>query len=155
MGIEIERKFLVLDDRYKKAATHQEVLRQGYLGRMGRASVRIRRQGDRAFLNIKSATLGIARREYEYEVPGTDAEEMLADLCDGAVISKTRYHVPVGTHVFEVDEFDGDNTGLVVAEIELVHADEAFERPGWLGEEVSDDPRYYNVALVTHPYRDW
>lgn len=155
MGIEIERKFLVIDDRFKKDARHHEVLRQGYLGKMGRASVRIRREGDLAYLNIKSAQLGISRREYEYPVPVHEAEEMLRDLCEGAIISKTRYHVPCGRHVFEVDVFDGDNQGLVVAEIELTHEDEIFTRPVWLGEEVSDDPRYYNVALVAHPFCAW
>ncbi len=155
MGIEIERKFLVLDDRYKAAATKVEKMEQGYLGKLGRASVRIRRHDDQATLNIKSATLGISRREYEYAVPLHDAQEMLEDLCDGAVIRKTRHHVPVGKHVYEVDEFDGANQGLVVAEIELTHEDEAFEKPDWLGAEVSEDPRYYNVALVAHPFCDW
>ena len=108
-----------------------------------------------AWLNIKSATLGIQRTEYEYEIPLSDADEMIANLCHGAAIEKWRHFVPYAGHVWEIDVFEGANQGLVVAEIELDDVAEVFEKPPWLGAEVSDDPRYYNVCLVDHPYCDW
>ena len=111
--------------------------------------------GEAANLNIKSATLGVTRQEYEYAIPLTDANAMLNTLADGPLIEKTRYHVAHGKHTWEIDVFAGDNQGLVVAEIELAAEDERFERPAWLGEEVSADPRYYNVCLVKHPFNDW
>lgn len=155
MGIEIERKFLVVGNAWQSDAVASKPMKQGYLGRLGRASVRIRTTEDTGYLNIKSAELGISRREYEYAIPLAEAEEMLEGLAEGAIIDKTRYIVPVGAHTWEIDVFAGANAGLVVAEVELATPDEAFERPSWLGEEVSDDPRYYNVCLVTHPYSDW
>lgn len=160
MAIEIERKFLVLNDSWRAAADAGTRLRQGYLSRVTgadavRSSVRVRTDGQLAYLNIKSATLGIRRQEYEYPVPLADAEAMLADLCVGAVVEKTRYHVTVGAHVWEIDVFAGDNAGLVVAEIELGDEAETFQRADWLGEEVSADPRYYNVCLADRPYRSW
>ncbi|MBI5463074.1 MAG: CYTH domain-containing protein [Gammaproteobacteria bacterium] len=160
MAIEIERKFLVLNDDWRAAADAGTQYRQGYLSRVTgpeavRSSVRVRTDGERAFLNIKSATLGIRRQEYEYAIPLADAEAMLAELCVGARVEKTRYHVRVGAHVWEIDVFGGANTGLIVAEIELGHEDEVFERPDWLGAEVSDDPRYYNVCLADRPYGSW
>ena len=160
MAIEIERKFLVVDGSWQALADTGTRYRQGYLSRVtgadrARSSVRIRTDGDRAYLNIKSATLGISRQEYEYPLPLADAEAMLADLCVGAIVEKTRYRVPAGRHVWEVDVFAGANTGLIVAEIELSCEDEAFERPAWVGEEVSDDPRYYNVCLAERPYSSW
>lgn len=160
MAIEIERKFLLRDDTWRAVADAGTHLRQGYLSRVTgtdavRSSVRVRTDGEQAFLNIKSATLGIRRQEYEYPLPLVDAEAMLADLCVGTVVEKTRYHVPVGAHVWEIDVFAGDNAGLVVAEIELQDEAEAFQRPAWLGEEVSADPRYYNVCLAERPYCDW
>lgn len=160
MAIEIERKFLVLNDAWRAAADPGTDYCQGYLTRVtgegaARCSVRVRIEGDQARLNIKSATLGIRRREYEYLLPMADALEILNDLTLEAVVEKTRYHVPDGQHIWEVDVFKGANAGLVVAEIELSHEDEIFERPAWLGEEVSDDPRYYNVSLASHPYKDW
>lgn len=155
MGIEIERKFLVTGDGWRDAAEPGRRMRQGYLGRLEKASVRVRQADDAAWLNIKGATLGIQRREYEYEIPLADAREMLDELCTGDLIEKVRHDVPYAGHVWEVDVFEGANAGLVVAEIELSAADEPFERPDWLGDEVSDDPRYYNVCLVEHPWRDW
>lgn len=155
MAIEIEKKFLVRDDAWRRSADDGVRYRQGYLSDGGSASVRVRVGGDRAYLNIKSATLGIERSEYEYEIPLADAEEMLDRLCRKPLVEKTRYEVQNGPHVWEVDVFAGDNDGLVVAEIELSAADESFERPDWLGEEVSHDTRYYNVCLVDHPYKDW
>lgn len=155
MATEIERKFLVKDDSWRNQAAESVDMRQGYLEGGGGASVRIRVQGGRAFLNIKSATLGVWRREYDYAIPLQDAGEMLDHLCQRPLIEKTRYHVPYGDHTWEVDVFEGDNAGLIVAEVELDSEDEVFARPPWLGEEVSHDPRYYNVCLVKHPYKDW
>jgi len=120
-----------------------------------KASVRVRISGDKALLNIKSATLGIHRKEYEFPIGLPDATEILGELCDLPLIEKTRFYVPFAQHLWEIDVFEGDNAGLVVAEIELSHTDEEFERPDWLGEEVSADPRYYNVCLVKHPFKDW
>lgn len=155
MAREVERKFLVRGDGWREQVSHSEDFRQGYLAGGGRSSVRVREAGGRAQLNIKSATLGVERREYEYEIPLADAREMLAELCDGALIDKRRHWVPHGDHVWEIDEFRGDNAGLVVAELELDSPDERFEPPPWLDREVSHLARYYNVALVEHPYRDW
>lgn len=160
MPIEIERKFLVLDASWRAAADAGTRYRQGYLSRVTgegavRSSIRVRTDGECAYLNIKSATLGIRRQEYEYPIPLADAEAMLAELCVGTAVEKIRYHVRVGAHVWEIDVFAGANAGLIVAEIELGHEDEAFERPAWLGAEVSDDPRYYNVCLADHPYSAW
>jgi len=155
MATEIERKFLVTSDAWREAADDGVHFRQGYLIGAQRASVRVRIEGERANLNIKGATLGVRRQEYEYPIPLAEAEEILDTLCEQPQIEKTRYHVPVGTHTWEVDVFAGDNEGLIVAEVELSDEDEAFERPAWLGREVSDDTRYYNVCLTLHPYKDW
>lgn len=153
MGIEIERKFLVRDDRWRVAAERSERMTQGYLGGDS-CSVRVRVAGERAWLNVKSRTLGTTRSEYEFAIPADEARAMLAEFCPAA-LDKTRHYVRSGDHLFEIDEFLGDNGGLVVAEIELAHADEAFERPAWLGDEVTDDARYYNVNLVRTPFRQW
>ncbi|MCB1866857.1 MAG: CYTH domain-containing protein [Chromatiales bacterium] len=155
MGIEIERKFLLASDAWRAQVERSVDMRQGYLIGSDRASVRLRVAGDKAWLNIKGATLGIERREYELEMPPKDAAEILDHLCMRPLIEKRRHYVRVGDHLWEIDEFSGENAGLIVAEIELARADEDFDRPEWLGEEVSDDPRYYNVSLAQHPYRDW
>ena len=155
MGWEIERKFLVTGDGWRARAGAGIAMRQGYLAGAGRSSVRVRLEGDQARLNIKGATLGVQRLEFEYAIPPEDARHMLEELCEGPLVEKTRYPVQVGGHVWEVDCFSGDNAGLVVAEVELAHADEDFEMPAWAGPEVSHLPRYYNVALVRHPYREW
>ena len=155
MATEIERKFLVRDEAWRQRSDKGLRMRQGYVSGGERASVRVRVQGDQAFLNIKSATLGVWRREFDYPIPLDDAEEMLAQLCAGPLIEKTRYHVAHAGHTWEVDVFEGDNAGLVVAEIELEHEDEVFDKPEWAGAEVSHDPRYYNVCLVKHPYKEW
>lgn len=153
--IEIERKFLVPGDAWKDDATRAsatgEDIRQGYLARTARGIVRIRTYGARAFLAVKTSRTGLARNEYEYEVPVAHARAMLA-ACEGAVIEKTRYRVPHGRHVWDIDVFAGANTGLVLAEIELTSEDEAFERPVWIGREVSFDPRFGNAELSLHPY---
>ncbi|MGA7802547.1 MAG: CYTH domain-containing protein [Gammaproteobacteria bacterium] len=155
MATEIERKFLVCSDQWRPGANAGTAYRQGYLSSAPSCSVRVRIGNGQARLNIKSATLGVQRQEYEYPIPLEDGNELLDTLREGPLIEKTRYLVPYGDHVWEVDVFEGDNAGLIVAEIELSREDEPFERPPWIGDEVSDDPRYYNVSLVRHPYRDW
>ena len=161
MGIEIERKFLVAGDAWRTAAHAVVPMAQGYINDLGamdrgeqKASVRVRIQGDQAFLNLKSRELGRSRQEFDYPIPVEDARALLA-LCVGGVIDKRRHLVRHGAHLWEVDEFLGDNAGLVVAEIELDDVDEAFERPAWLGAEVTEQARYYNLALAAHPYREW
>lgn len=155
MAIEIERKYLVVGEAWRAAVTRSARMRQGYLvGDGGRASVRVRVQADVAHLNIKAAVIGSARAEYEYEIPLADAHQMLDTLCVGR-IDKVRHYVQHGGHLWEVDEFEGDNAGLVVAEIELDAEDEAFQRPDWLGEDVTMDKRYYNHALALRPYAQW
>jgi adenylate cyclase len=155
MSYEIERKFLVTGDGWRVDADAGERLRQGYLAGGSWGSVRVRLSGASAHLNIKGATVGATRREFEYAIPAADAEVILDELCSGPLIEKTRYRVRHAGHLWELDVFAGDNQGLVVAEIELDAADEAFESPAWLGEEVTDDPRYYNVSLVEHPFNRW
>ncbi|MGH8172800.1 MAG: CYTH domain-containing protein [Rhodanobacteraceae bacterium] len=156
MPIEIERKFLVTGDAWRGVVAEREPMAQGYLaGPPGaRCSVRVRIAGDAAFLNIKSVAVGIQRDEYEYAIPREDAERMLATLA-GDRVEKVRHYVDIDGHRFEIDEFLGDNAGLIVAEIELAHADAEFPRPPWLGVEVSLLPRYYNLNLATHPYARW
>lgn len=155
MGIEIERKFLLKNDDWRKVSGKPVRFRQGYLVGAEKSSVRVRLEGNKAFINIKSATLGITRQEYQYPIPVADAEKLLDDLCEKPLIEKDRFFIREGNHRWEIDEFFGDNQGLVVAEIELQSEDESFERPGWLGMEVSGDKRYYNVCLVQYPYKDW
>lgn len=155
MGYEIERKFLVADDAWRERADDGETMRQGYLAGGEWGSVRVRVGGGEARLNIKGATVGATRREFEYPIPVEDAEILLDELCSGPLIEKTRHRVRHAGHVWEIDVFAGDNAGLVVAEVELEDADEAVERPAWLGTEVTDDPRFYNVSLVEHPYGRW
>jgi adenylate cyclase len=155
MGVEIERKFLVADESWRDEVVSRTGIRQGYLALTERCSVRVRISGDQANLNFKGLTIGIRRSEFEYPIPLADAEAMLEEYCGPDVIEKHRHLVDHAGHRWEVDEFAGDNAGLVVAELELGSEDEAFEPPGWLGEEVTGDLRYYNVALVQHPYRSW
>lgn len=156
MPVEIERKFLVVGDAWRAAASRSQTLRQGYLAGppAARCSVRVRIEGEQAFLNIKSATPGIVRDEYEYAVPLEDAQRMLATLA-GDLVEKRRHYVDVDGHLFEIDEFDGDNAGLVIAELELERADAEFSRPSWLGAEVSHLERYYNLNLAARPYARW
>lgn len=155
MGIEIERKLLVVDDSWREAASAGMRYRQGYLSTDPRNSVRVRVCGDRAWLNVKSTTVGVTRREYEYEIPSADAHAILEELCVKPLIEKTRFIVEHDGLAWEVDVFEGDNAGLVVAEIELEAADDEFALPAWAGEDVSADPRYYNQRLVEHPYSRW
>lgn len=155
MATEIERKYLLKDSSWKELADKGTHYSQGYLVGSKNASVRVRIEGERSFINIKSATIGITRQEFEYEVPLDDAKEMLETLCEKPLIDKVRYLIKIEAHVWEIDVFLGDNEGLVVAEIELKHKDESFMKPDWLGKEVSDDERYYNICLVKKPFKDW
>lgn len=155
MAKEIERKFLLVSEAWRNEIDRSERMVQGYLNDEGPVSVRARIAGPRAWLNIKSRTLGISRDEFEYEIPLADAERMLDHLTTGPVIDKTRHFVRYGGHLWEIDEFHGENDGLLVAEVELEHVDQPFERPAWLGDEVSHDARYYNVSLVKNPYSQW
>ena len=159
MAIEIERKFLLRDDSWRQQAGPANKMRQGYFAGPGkgkqRASIRVRVDNEQGYLNIKSYELSISRQEYEYPIDRADAEKMLDTLCERPLIEKTRYKVVVENHTWEIDVFAGDNEGLVVAEIELAAEDESFAMPAWAGEEVSEDPRYYNVSLIKHPYKDW
>lgn len=154
MANEIERKFLVAGVAWKRGATGLH-FRQGYLSSVKERTVRVRTEGRRATLTIKGLTTGITRAEFEYSIPVEDADHMLDTLCERPLIEKTRYHVTVGQHLWEIDEFHGENAGLVVAEIELSSADETFQRPEWVTGEVSGDPRYFNANLIRHPYRAW
>ena len=154
MSVEIERKFLVMDPRCIEGVRGERFV-QGWISRTRDATVRIRIGEGRAWLTIKGRSEGISRLEFEYPIPVADAEQCMSELCDGAVIDKTRYLLPVGQHIWEVDVFGGENTGLVLAEVELSAEDEAFERPGWIGEEVSLDPRYFNSNLVKNPFSRW
>jgi adenylate cyclase len=157
VGIEIERKFLLVGEAWRKQVERSVRMAQGYLNDLGavesgrqRASVRVRIAGDEAFLNLKSRELGHTRQEFDYAIPVADAEALLK-LCTGGLIDKIRHY----SGRFEIDEFLGDNAGLFVAEIELESADEAFERPEWLGPEVTDAQRYYNLALAERPFARW
>jgi len=155
MGVEIERKFLVADDSWRAEATSAVRIMQGYLAHTDSATIRVRIKGDAGFLTIKGSTQGVTRSEYEYPISVQDAEQMLATLAEGPVIDKVRHLVPVAGHVWEVDIFAGDNEGLVLAEVELPSDDTVFALPSWAGPEVSHDPRYFNVNLARHPYREW
>lgn len=156
MHYEIERKFLVRDAAFKRLSVKTYRIRQGYIAHDGGNTVRVRIRDGQGFLTIKGPSRdGVSRYEWEREIPLSDAEELFL-LCRGGAIDKTRHLVPAGTgKYFEVDEFYGDNEGLVMAEIELDSPDQPFERPAWLGEEVTGDPRYYNSYLLHHPYKHW
>jgi CYTH domain-containing protein len=154
MGIEIERKFLV-DPRgtWRSAAVTR--FRQGYLSMDKERTVRVRAAGDQGYLTIKGTTRGATRREYEYPIPLADAEQLLDELCEKPLIEKDRYKLDHQGLTWEVDEFFGDNQGLIVAEVELSSEDQVFARPDWLREEVTTDPRYYNANLIKHPFSHW
>lgn len=161
MAIEIERKFLVAGDAWRAAAHKVVPMAQGYLNDLEamdngamKVSVRVRVQGEEAHLNLKSRELGHTRQEFDYAIPIEDARSLLA-LSIGGLVDKRRHYVEHAGHLWEVDEFLGDNAGLVVAEIELACADEAFEKPAWVGREVTHSKRYYNLALASRPYSQW
>ena len=152
MAVEIERKFLVCGD-YKSSARESSHIVQGYLNMDKDRTVRVRVRDDKGYMTVKGPTNGVSRYEWEKEIPRDEAAGLLA-LCP-AVIDKTRHLVDYGGHTFEVDEFHGDNDGLTIAEIELSSENEHFEKPSWLGEEVSHDRRYYNSQLLLHPFKEW
>ena len=154
MGTEIERKFLLKDERWRIGALGQ-LYRQGYVASSPGRTVRVRLAGDHAWLTLKGPVTGWARAEFEYEIPVADAAELLDTLCEKPLIEKTRYKIEVGEVTWEIDEFHGDNAGLVVAEVELASAGQAFESPPWLGQEVSHDSRYFNSRLAKHPFSTW
>ncbi|WP_448563384.1 CYTH domain-containing protein [Trichothermofontia sp.] len=154
MAIEIERKFLVQGDAWRSLAVGV-LYQQGYISRGNGRTVRVRRAGEQAYLTIKGPSIGISRSEFEYEIPVADAEIMLTTLCDRPLIEKKRYRIPINDLVWEVDEFLGDNQGLILAEVELQQADQRIPLPTWIGPEVSGDPRYFNANLVAHPFTQW
>lgn len=154
MGEEIERKFLVATEGWRETAKGTRY-RQGFLSTEPERTVRVRVAGPRGSITVKGKNVGARRAEFEYEIPVADAERMLDTLCKHPLIEKVRYTVAVAPHTWEIDVFEGENAGLVVAEIELGNENEAFDKPEWLGDEVTDDPRYFNSNLVENPYRTW
>ena len=154
MGREIERKFLVKDDGWRKGAVGK-LYCQGYISRDEQRAVRVRIVEDQGFLTIKGRHNDLTRLEFEYEIPLTDARELLDTLCQPPLIEKTRYRVNYAGNIWEIDVFGGDNAGLIVAEIELSREDQPFELPSWAGREVTGDPRYLNTNLSKHPYLQW
>ena len=154
--LEIERKFLVTSDAFKKEAFAQNRITQGYLSSVPERTVRVRIKGNKGFLTIKGASneSGLSRFEWEKEIPVDEAVALL-NLCEKGVIDKTRFEVKMGNHIFEIDEFYGENEGLIMAEIELKSETEEFEKPIWLGEEVTNDNRYYNSYLSKNPFKNW
>lgn len=155
MPVEIERKFLVDGDAWRNGVLRHELFRQGYLAGSESCSVRVRVGGERAWVGIKGRILGASRPEYEYEIPVHEANEMLDTMCVHRCVEKRRYWVPHAGHEWEVDEFLGSNAGLVVAELELDDEAEAFAKPSWLGQEVTQDARYYSANLAQHPWCEW
>lgn len=157
MGIEIERKYLLRDDSWRREVTESTVFKQRYLpfaeGHPGTGRVRI--AGDKAFLTLKSAVKGFSRSEFEYEIPVADAEQIMRQLCAGAMIEKIRHLVPYRGFLWEIDEFTGENAGLTVAEIELETEGQEFPLPSWIGEDVTGDYRYFNSVLAEHPFSTW
>ena len=154
--IETERKFLVKSNDFKTRAFAQNRIAQGYLNSTPERTVRVRIKGEKGFLTIKGIgnESGMTRFEWENEIPVKEAQQLL-NLCESGKIEKIRYEIKVGSHVFEVDEFFGENDGLIIAEIELSSETEMFEKPDWLGEEVTNDERYYNAYLSRNPFKEW
>jgi len=154
MGTETERKFLVTGDGWRSLSS-PTLYRQGYIPTQNQATVRIRRAGSSAYLTVKGPTVGITRAEYEYEIPCSDADMMLNTLCKHPLIEKYRHRVSLDGVLWEIDEFQGDNSGLILAEVELSHPDQQVNLPEWVGDEVSQDSRYFNVNLAQQPYGTW
>lgn len=154
--IEIERKFLVKSEEYKNSSFEKNEIAQGYLNSNPDRTVRVRVKGNQGYLTIKGKgnETGMSRLEWEKEIP-VDEARTLMNICESGVITKIRYEIKFGNHVYEVDEFFGENEGLVIAEIELESEDEAFEKPDWLGEEVTNNEKYYNSYLSNYPYKNW
>ncbi len=155
MAYEIERKFLLKSDSWRSQVYKTIPMKQAYFCNTEKASLRVRVTDDKAYLSSKTMTFAIRRHEFEYEIPVADAEFMVQYMCNGSAVIKNRHLVKVDQHVWEIDEFEGDNLGLIVAEVELQHETEPFTKPVWLGKEVSDDRRYINVSLVSNPYLSW
>ena len=155
MAIEIEHKFLLANDDWRQHISRSVKYRQGYLSSQASSSIRIRISDEHAWLNIKSATIGTQRHEYEYEIPLPDANDIIDNLCGKPLIEKTRNIVIDHGNTWEIDEFEGENKGLCVAEIELSEMGKTFVKPHWLGEEVTHDLRYYNNNLAIYPYSEW
>lgn len=154
MGKEIERKFLVKDETYKTLA-EGILYHQGFLNTSKERVVRIRIVGEKGFLTIKGLSEGAKRTEFEYEIPVEDAKTMLEEICEKPIIIKYRYNIQIDDLLWEVDEFKAENEGLVVAEIELHDEFQNFDKPNWLGGEVTEDPKYYNANLIKHPFKSW
>ena len=154
MGKEIERKYLLKGDSWRSLAKGTKY-RQGYLNSTKERVVRVRTIGDKGYLTIKGITTGATRVEYEYDIPISDATAMLDDLCEKPVIEKNRYKITFAGLVWEVDEFFGENMGLIVAEVELEDEGQRFEKPEWIGDEVTGDPKYFNSNLIVNPYIKW
>jgi adenylate cyclase len=154
MAKEIERKFLIRDNTWRGLDCGKRY-RQGYLSTVKERTVRVRTTGDKGFITIKGISVGATRSEYEYEIPLADANEMLDRLCEQPLIEKTRYRVSTAGLVWEIDEFEGDNRGLIVAEVELGDETQSITLPGWIGREVTGDPRYFNANLVANPFSEW
>ncbi|HWJ93470.1 MAG TPA: CYTH domain-containing protein [Telluria sp.] len=154
MGVEIERKFLLVGDAWRVLGT-PSLMRQGYLSSDPARTVRVRIEGGRGTLTIKGKSEGATRAEFEYAIPVDEAAQLLDHLCERPLIEKYRRRIEVDGHTWEVDEFLGENAGLVVAEVELASEQEAFTKPGWAGAEVTGDPRYYNSSLIRFPYSQW
>ncbi|MTE27054.1 CYTH domain-containing protein [Winogradskyella ouciana] len=156
MAVEIERKFLVTSDGFKKEASTSYSIQQGFLNSHKERTVRVRLKEDKGYLTIKgkSSNDGLSRFEWEKEITRVEAENLL-ELCEESIIDKKRYEVKYGSHTFEVDEFYGNNDGLIIAEVELQSKNETFERPNWLGKEVTGDIKYYNSQLSKQPFKNW
>lgn len=154
MGQEIERKFLVIGDAWR-ALGEAVFIRQGYLATEPLRTVRVRVAGERGWLTVKGISIGASRLEFEYPIPVKDATDMLDGFCDRPIMEKRRTRIPIGDVTWEVDEFLGENSGLIVAEVELRHAEQPVELPEWIGAEVTGDPRYYNSNLLAHPFNRW
>ncbi|MEM9217334.1 MAG: CYTH domain-containing protein [Cyanobacteria bacterium P01_F01_bin.150] len=154
MGVEIERKFLVVGDGWRQGAVGVSY-RQGYIHTQGQATVRVRIAGQTGYLTLKGPTQNLSRLEFEYAIPVTDANQLLLELCNRPLIEKIRYRVFYREMQWEVDEFRGDNEGLILAEVELSKADQAIDYPPWIGQEVSYDARYFNANLAQYPFSTW
>ena len=154
MATEIERKFKVKSDEYKKIGKPLNC-KQGYFDTQNEPLVRVRIMGEKAYLTLKGKNDGIRRLEFEYEIPVLDAEELLSNFCSTTLIEKNRYILSIEEKIWEVDEFLGENFGLVIAEVELLSENDNFNKPSWIGQEVSHDTKYYNYKLVEHPYSKW
>ncbi len=154
MATEIERKFLVKGDEWRSLG-QGTVYRQGYIPTAGKQTVRIRTAGDKGYITLKGPSATLARPEFEYEIPLDDAEQLLRDFCEQPLIEKTRYKIPIGDVLWEVDEFEGANAGLIVAEVELTSEQQVVDIPDWIEREVSGDIRYFNVYLAKNPFQSW